>query len=58
MGPPQGEPPAVRVSAGGRRLGYAFLTNDVLRIAAYSGKPINSLVGFDFRLQNRSAKSE
>lgn len=47
LGAPEGEPPAVLVSVGGRQLGYAFLTNDVVRIPAYSGKPINSLVGFD-----------
>ena len=27
--------------------GYLFLTNDVVRIPAYSGEPINSLVGID-----------
>ena len=44
---PQGEPPLVTVTGGGQRLGYAFLTGEVLSIPAYSGKPINLLVGFD-----------
>lgn len=49
LGPPEGTPPAVLVSAGGRPLGYAFLTDEVLRIPAYSGQPINCLVGFDLQ---------
>ncbi len=43
----EGEPPAAPVYRGERLLGYLFLTNDVVRIPAYSGKPINTLVGFD-----------
>ena len=42
-----GEPPAAPVWRGERLLGYAFLSADVVRIPAYSGKPINTLVGFD-----------
>jgi NosR/NirI family nitrous oxide reductase transcriptional regulator len=30
-----------------RLLGYVFLTDDVVRIPAYSGKPISALVGLD-----------
>ncbi|MCC7487811.1 MAG: 4Fe-4S binding protein, partial [Burkholderiales bacterium] len=43
----EGAPPAAPVYRGGELVGYAFLTNDVVRIPAYSGKPINTLVGFD-----------
>jgi polyferredoxin len=47
FGPLEGTPPAARVYRGDALLGYAFLTNDVVRIPAYSGKPINTLVGLD-----------
>jgi polyferredoxin len=43
----EGEPRAAAVYAGGNVVGYAFLTSDVVRIPAYSGEPINSLVGLD-----------
>jgi NosR/NirI family nitrous oxide reductase transcriptional regulator len=43
----EGEPRAAPVWRGERLLGYAFLSADVVRIPAYSGKPINTLVGFD-----------
>ena len=43
----EGEPRAAPAYQGEKLLGWVFLTNDVLRIPAYSGKPINSLVGFD-----------
>ena len=43
----EGTPPAAPVYRGDRLLGYVFLTADVVRIPAYSGKPINTLVGFD-----------
>ncbi len=43
----EGNPRAAPVYAGDRLLGYVFATQDVVRIPAYSGKPINSLVGFD-----------
>lgn len=42
-----GTPRAAPVYRGEQLLGYVFLTNDVVRIPAYSGKPINTLVGFD-----------
>jgi NosR/NirI family transcriptional regulator, nitrous oxide reductase regulator len=47
IGELQGEPKAAPVLAGGQTVGYVFLTRDVVRIPAYSGHPINSLVGFD-----------
>ena len=47
FGEPEGEPPAAPVYRGNTLLGYAYLTTDVVRIPAYSGKPINTLVGFD-----------
>lgn len=43
----EGTPPSVAVYQGGKRIGYIFLTEDVLRIPAYSGKPINTMVGLD-----------
>ncbi|KAB2931499.1 MAG: 4Fe-4S binding protein [Rhodocyclaceae bacterium] len=43
----EGTPPSVPVFKGGKVIGYLFLTDDVLRIPAYSGKPINTLVGID-----------
>jgi polyferredoxin len=43
----EGDPPAVPAFSAGKVVGYLFLTADVMRIPAYSGHPINSLVGFD-----------
>lgn len=43
----EGEPPAAPVYRGKTLLGYAYLSTDVVKIPAYSGKPINTLVGFD-----------
>src|SRR5512147_1707758 len=43
----EGEPRAAPVYRGDRLLGYAFVSSDVVRIPAYSGKPISTLVGFD-----------
>ena len=43
----EGEPRAAPVYEGERLAGYVFLTDDAVRIPAYSGKPINSLVGVD-----------
>ena len=42
-----GVPPAAPVYRGEQLQGYLFLTNDVVQIPAYSGKPINTLIGFD-----------
>jgi polyferredoxin len=47
LGAFEGDPVAAPAYRGERLLGYLFLTNDVVRIPAYSGKPINTLVGFD-----------
>jgi hypothetical protein len=43
----EGEPRAAPVYAKGAVAGYVFFTKDVVRIPAYSGEPINSLVGID-----------
>ncbi|MFZ5511311.1 MAG: FMN-binding protein, partial [Pseudomonadota bacterium] len=43
----EGTPPSAAVYKAGKVVGYVFLTGDVLRIPAYSGKPINTLVGLD-----------
>ena len=43
----EGEPRAAPVYRDDTLLGYVFLTGDLVRIPAYSGQPINTLVGFD-----------
>jgi polyferredoxin len=43
----EGVPPAAPVYRGERLVGYVFLSSEVVRIPAYSGRPINTLVGFD-----------
>lgn len=43
----EGTPPSAAVFKGGKPIGYVFLTDDVLRIPAYSGKPINTMIGLD-----------
>jgi NosR/NirI family transcriptional regulator, nitrous oxide reductase regulator len=43
----EGKPLAAPVYRGEQLLGYVFLTKDVVQIPAYSGSPINTLVGFD-----------
>ncbi|MDX1489323.1 MAG: 4Fe-4S binding protein, partial [Acidiferrobacterales bacterium] len=42
-----GNPPAAPAYQGDELLGYVYLTKDILQIPAYSGKPINNLVGID-----------
>ena len=42
-----GPPPAAAVFRAQELLGYVFLSDDVIRIPAYSGKPLSVLVGFD-----------
>ncbi|MCC5857912.1 MAG: regulatory protein NosR [Ectothiorhodospiraceae bacterium] len=44
---PAGEPPAVAVFRGDTQIGLLFETNDVAPIPAYSGEPVNMLVGMD-----------
>lgn len=43
----EGQPRAAPVYRDDALVGYVFLTADLVRIPAYSGKPINTLVGFD-----------
>jgi NosR/NirI family transcriptional regulator, nitrous oxide reductase regulator len=43
----EGTPPAAAVFRGNTLEGYVFLTDQVVRIPAYSGEPISVLVGFD-----------
>jgi len=43
----EGDPKAAPAHAGRQIVGYLFLTQDAVRIPAFSGHPINSLVGFD-----------
>ena len=44
-----GQPPAAEVKQNGNLLGYVYYTDDVVKIPAYSGKPIRTLVGFDLQ---------
>jgi ferredoxin len=45
----EGDPPAAPAYRGKTLLGYAYLTADVVQIPGYSGRPINTLVGFDLQ---------
>ncbi|MCG6885578.1 MAG: NosR/NirI family protein [Proteobacteria bacterium] len=47
VGKLEGDPPAAPVYNRDRLLGYVYYTDDVIKIPAYSGKPIRTLVGFD-----------
>ncbi|MCH8506596.1 MAG: NosR/NirI family protein [Ectothiorhodospiraceae bacterium] len=47
MDAPAGEPRASAVYSGEKQLGLLFETNDVTPIPAYSGEPVNMLVGLD-----------
>jgi polyferredoxin len=49
FGPLEGEPRSAAIYQGKTLLGYVYLTFDVIRIPAYSGQPINTLVGFDLK---------
>ena len=43
----EGSPPSAAVLKGSSVIGYVYYTDDVVKIPAYSGKPIRTLVGFD-----------
>jgi NosR/NirI family nitrous oxide reductase transcriptional regulator len=43
----EGDPPAAPVFRGDEIIGYVFRTGDIAPIPAYSGKPVNMLVGLD-----------
>lgn len=43
----EGTPPAATVFHGDKQLGYLFQTKQIAPIPAYSGKPMNMLVGID-----------
>ena len=49
VGPLEGDPPAAAILAGERKLGYALLTDRIVDIPGYSGRPISTLVGLDMR---------
>jgi NosR/NirI family nitrous oxide reductase transcriptional regulator len=51
-----GEPPAAPVYRDDELLGYAFISNDVVKIPAYSGEPVNMLMGIDARGKITGAK--
>lgn len=44
-----GGPLAAPVKQDGKLVGYVYYTTDVIKIPAYSGKPIRTLVGFDIK---------
>ncbi len=52
----EGEPLAWTIKRNGDVLGYAFETNDIARIPAYSGEPVNVLVAIDPEGKILSAK--
>ncbi|WP_245444639.1 NosR/NirI family protein [Bradyrhizobium sp. Y36] len=47
FGPPQGDPPIVRVYRGDQLQGFVFLNSDLANSVGYSGKPIHLLAGID-----------
>lgn len=47
FGPFDGDPRAAPVIAHGAIAGYVYLTDEIMPIPAYSGKPISTLVGVD-----------
>ncbi|WP_114279129.1 transcriptional regulator NosR [Thioalbus denitrificans] len=47
FGPVEGEAPAAPVYRNGAIVGYVLRTQDIAPIPAYSGKPVNVLVGID-----------
>jgi transcriptional regulator of nitric oxide reductase len=47
VGASDGDPPAAILYGTNDIVGYALLTSDIAPIPAYSGKPIDALVGFD-----------
>ncbi len=49
LGPLQGKPPSAEVFNDDRLLGYVFYTLDIKKIPAYSGKPINTLIGINLK---------
>jgi NosR/NirI family nitrous oxide reductase transcriptional regulator len=53
---PSGAPPASALYLREQPVGYAFLTDQVVPIPAYSGKPISTLVGFDIEGRIRGVR--
>ncbi len=47
FGETEGDPPAAPVYRKDKPMGYVFETRDLVNIPAYSGKPVNLLVGID-----------
>lgn len=52
----EGTPPAAAVYKGDEVIGYAFVSNDVAKIPAYSGQPVNLLLGIDSKGKITGAK--
>jgi polyferredoxin/Na+-translocating ferredoxin:NAD+ oxidoreductase RnfG subunit len=52
----EAEPPAISALRNGAVIGYAFLSDQVVSIPAYSGKPISTLVAFDVSGKIRGVK--
>lgn len=45
----EGVPPVAKVYSGNRHIGYVFRTKPIAPIPAYSGKPVDLLVGLDLK---------
>ncbi len=52
----QGDVPVRTISENDTVIGYAFETNDIAKIPAYSGEPVNMLVAIDTKGQYLAAK--
>ncbi|MGD8484666.1 MAG: FMN-binding protein, partial [Thioalkalispiraceae bacterium] len=56
FGDMEGKPPAAPVYKGNKLLGYAFISDDVVKIPAYSGKPVNLLIGINTKAKITGVK--
>ncbi len=52
----QGDPPAIEARSQGTLLGYVFFSRDIVQIPAYSGKPVDLMIGLDMQAQITGAK--
>ncbi len=53
---PEGEPPLISAYKGEQQLGYIFRSKDFVLIPAYSGKPVDLLIGLDLQGKITAAK--
>ncbi len=47
VGGPTGHPPAAPVFSSNKKIGFVFLTSEVVKSVGYSGKPLETLVGLN-----------